>query len=146
MNDYLNRLRLEGLNLFILKDGNLLFTTREEGMRPLFDAINSVGLSLLEETVVVDKIVGKAAALLISYFKAKEVHCIVLSVKAKEVLERQGVEHYWETLTSEIVNRTRTGICPFETAVMDVEDPRKGYERVYSALKSLGILTNGYDV
>ena len=143
MNDYLKQLRLEGLNLFILKGGKLLFTTREEGMRPLFDAINSSGLSVLEETVVVDKIVGKAAALLISYFKAKEVHCIVLSVKPKEVLEGQGIKHYWEKLTPEIVNRAGTGICPFEKAVMDVEDPRKGYERVYSTLKSLGILKNG---
>lgn len=146
MNDYLKRLRREGLNLLILKGGKPLFTSGEEGLRPLFDAINSSGLSLLEDTVVVDKIVGKAAALLISYFKATEVHCIVLSVKAKEVLERQGIQHYWETLTPVITNRTGTGICPFEKAVMDVEDPRQGYERVYSTLKSLGILKNDYDV
>ena len=117
----------------------------EEGLRPLFDVINSSGLTLLEDTVVVDKLVGKAAALLISYFMAKEVHCIVLSMTAKEVLERRGIRHYWETLTPMILNRTGTGICPFEQAVMDVDDPRAGYERVGSTLKSLGILKNADD-
>ncbi len=117
----------------------------DEGLRPLFGVINSSGLSLLEDTVVVDKLVGKAAALLISYFMAKEVHCIVLSISAKKVLEHQGIQHYWETLTPMILNRTGTGICPFEKAVMGVDDPRTGYERVGSTLKSLGILPNGGD-
>jgi hypothetical protein len=145
LSDYLQRLKLEGLSLIILKGGTPLFTSDEEGLRPLFDAITSSGLSVLEDTVVVDKIVGKAAALLISYFRAKEAHCIVLSMTAKDVLDRHGIQHYWEELTPTILNRTGTGICPFEQAVMDVDDPREGYERVGSTLKSLGILKNADD-
>jgi hypothetical protein len=145
LSDYLQRLKLEGLSLIILKGGQPLFTSNEAGLRPLFDAINCLGLSLLEDAIVIDKLVGKAAALLISYFKAKEVHCIVLSMTAKDVLERHGIQHDWETLTPTIHNRMGTGLCPFEKAVMDVEDPRTGYERVGSTLKSLGILTNGDD-
>jgi len=80
LNGHIRRLRREGFNLIILKNDKTLFTSCEDGMRPLFEAINSLGSSTLEDSVVVDKIVGKAAALLLSYFKVKEVHCIVLSI------------------------------------------------------------------
>jgi hypothetical protein len=142
LNDHTQRLRREGLNLIILKGDKTLFTSREEGMRPLFEAIDSLGLSTLEDSIVADKIVGKAAALLVSYFKAREVHCIVLSERAREVLDKRRIRHYPERLTPEIMNRLGTDICPFERAVLDVEDPEKGYERVYTKLRSLGLVGN----
>jgi len=142
LNDYIQRLRREGLNLIVLREGRTLFTSSEEGMRPLYEAINNLGLFVLEGSVIVDKIVGKAAALILSYFKAKEVHCATLSVRGREVLDRYGIKHYSEGLTEEIMNKLGTGICPFEKAVLDVDDPEEGYERVYARLKSLGLLRN----
>jgi hypothetical protein len=140
LNDHLKRLRREELNLIIVKEEITLFTSKGEGMKPLFEAIHRVGVSTLEDAIVIDKIVGKAAALLISYFKAKEVHCIVLSARGRTVLHDHGIKHYEERLTPEIMNRTGTGLCPFEQAVRDVDDPRKGYERVSATLKALGII------
>lgn len=140
LNDHIKRLRQEELNLIIVKEDTTLFTSSEEGMKPLIEAINRVGVSTLEDSIVIDKIVGKAAALLISYFKAKEVHCIVLSKKGRTVLDNHGIKHYEERLTPEIMNRRGTGLCPFEQAVRDVYDPREGYERVSITLKALGII------
>ena len=140
LNDHLKRLRREKLNLIILKEDTTLFTSSEEGMKPLIEAINRVGISTLEDAIVIDKIVGKAAALLISYFKAKKVHCIVLSIKGRTVLDNHSIKHYEERLTPEIMNRRGTGLCPFEQAVRDVDDPLEGYERVNTTLKALGII------
>ena len=140
MNDHIKRLRREELNLIIVKEDTTLFTSSEEGMKPLFEAINRVGVFTLEDAIVIDKIVGKAAALLISYFKAKEVHCIVLSTKGRTILDNHRITHYEEKLTPEIMNRRGTGLCPFERAVRDVDDPREGYERVSVTLKELGII------
>jgi glycerol-3-phosphate O-acyltransferase len=140
LNDHIKRLRREKMNLIILKEDKTLFTSSEEGMKPLIEAINRVGISTLEDAIVVDKIVGKAAALLISYFRAKKVHCIVLSKKGRTVLENHSIKHYEERLTPEIMNRRGTALCPFEQAVMDVDDPQEGYERVSTTLKALGII------
>lgn len=139
LDSYLDRLRGEGLSLMILKDGEAIFMSSEEGMRPLFEAINRLGLHKLEGSLVVDKIVGKAAALLVSYFKAGEVRCAVMSAKAKEVLDKRGIEYHAEKVTPEIMNKLGTDICPFEKAVLDVEDPQEGYERLYAKLKTMNI-------
>jgi len=137
LDGYVERLRREGLNLIILKGDETLFTSNREGMRPLLEAINSLGLSKLRDSIVVDKIIGKAAALLVSYFKAEEAHCVVLSMRAREVLERQVIRYYSERLIPEMMNKFGTDVCPFEKAVLDVDDPEEGYERLSVKLKSL---------
>ena len=137
MGSYLERLRREGLSLIVLKGGKTLFTSSGDGIRPLFDAIDMVGLAGLGGSVVVDKVVGKAAALLVSYFKAKEVHCVTLSVRGREVLDRRGIGCYWERVVPEVLNKAGTDICPFEKTVLDVDEPRDGYELLLAKLRSL---------
>ena len=135
MDGYSERLRKEDLNLIILKDDVTVFKSSREGMQPLLEAIHSLDPATLRDSIVVDKIVGKAAALLISYFKAKEVHCSVMSIRAREVLKRYEIKYYYERIISEIMNRLGTGICPFEEAVLDVDEPEKGYDRISTKLK-----------
>lgn len=135
LNDYTERLGLEGLHLIILKDGKTVFTSSRDGMQPLLEAIDSVGMAMLEGSVVVDKIVGKAAALLISYFNAREAHCLVLSVRGRDVLDKQGIRYYSESIIPEIRNKLGTDICPFEKAVLDVENPEEGYKRLSAKMK-----------
>jgi hypothetical protein len=126
----------EGLNLIILKGNQTLFTSRREGMRPLLDAINSCGRDQLVNSIVIDKIVGKAAALLISYFKAKTVYCGVLSKTAREVLDKQGIEYFYQQLLPTIMNKSETDICPFERTVLEVNDPTEGYQLLLAKLQS----------
>ena len=109
-------------------------------MKPLVEAIQQVGLPTLANATVLDKIVGKAAALLISYVQAKEVHCLVLSMTGRTVLDAHRIPYTAERLTPEIRNRRGTGLCPFEQAVRDVENPQEGYTRVRATLRALGIL------
>jgi hypothetical protein len=94
----------------------------------------------LQNTIIVDKIVGKAAALLISYIQAQTVFCSLLSIRGKTVLKNHGITFFHEELTPEIINRYGTDICPFEKAVLDVEDPKIGYLRIQAKLQQLGLL------
>lgn len=135
MDAYSEHLRQEGLNLLILKNNVPIFTSVRDGMQPLLEAIHSLAPATLQGSIVVDKIVGKAAALLISYFGATEVHCAVMSVRASEVLQRQAIKYYAEKMLPEIMNRLGTGICPFEATVLDVDEPKKGYERIAQKFK-----------
>ncbi len=137
---YIEQMKCEALNLIILKNNKRLYQSAKEGMLPLYQAITEFGVTHLENTMVIDKIVGKAAALLISYIHAKVVYCSLLSTRGKTVLEKQNIAFYYEVLTPEIINRYGTDICPFEKAVLDIEDPSTGYLRIQAKLNELGLI------
>lgn len=137
---YIEQMKAEELNLIILKNDKRLYQSTRTGMLPLYQAIGVLGIPQLKDTTIVDKIVGKAAALLISYIQAHTVYCSTLSVRGKTVLEDRGITFRYEELTPEIINRYGTDICPFEKAVLDVEDPEIGYLRIQAKLQQLGLL------
>jgi len=123
-----------GLNLLILKGGETLYSSREGGMLPLLEAIDQLGLRALADSTVVDRIVGRAAALIISYFKAKEVYTELLSLKAIEILEKHGIAYAAERLVSTIRNKDDTDICPFEKIVLTIDNPEEGYRKLKNEL------------
>lgn len=127
---FINRLNREGLNLLIIKDNKRLYASKKGGMAPMLEAINLLGLQTLADTTVIDKIVGRAAALLISYFKAKDVYARLLSRSAIEVLEKHGIRYTSERVVENIRNKDDTDICPFEKMVLEIEDPKEGYEKL----------------
>lgn len=79
MDEYLSELMETGMSLMIYRDGVMLFSSRNNGIRPHLEAIESLGREALRGTIMVDKIVGRAAALLILYAGASEVHCLTVS-------------------------------------------------------------------
>jgi len=135
---FIDRLDREGLNLLIIKDNKRVYVSKKGGMAPLLEAINLLGLQMLVGTTVIDKIVGKAAALLISYFKAKEVYTKLLSRSAIEVLKKHGIMYESERVVENIGKKDDTDICPFEKMVLKIEDPKEGYEKLRSELTRQG--------
>ncbi len=84
-----------------------------------------------------DKVVGKATAMLMVLMGITTVHAIVMSQPAAETFERQGIPFTYDTIAPNIINRTKTGICPMEQAVMDVDDPALAPEAIERALQRL---------
>lgn len=131
---FMKRLENQGLNLLVLKDGKPVYSSGNGGMAPLLEAIDRFGLPALRGSTVVDRIVGKAAALLIGYFGAEKVYAKLLSMGALRVLEKQGIRHASEKVVDNIMNEDKTDICPFEKMVLGIEDPREGYEKLNQEL------------
>ncbi len=75
-----------------------------------------------KDKYVGDKIVGKAAALLLILSGAKYVYGLVMSKGAVEMLSKYGVDYSFGTLVDFIENRTKTGMCPLEECVKDCDD------------------------
>ena len=48
-----------------------------------------------------------------------------MSYPAAEVLKAYNIEAYADTFVDGIINRAGTGPCPFEAAVMDIQDPEE---------------------
>ena len=91
------------------------FTAR--GIGALLDLLPQEGI---RGASVADKIVGKAAALLMVRGGVKEVYAETLSEGGDAVLRRYNVPHACGTLTPAIQNREGTGPCPMERAVENV--------------------------
>jgi hypothetical protein len=129
-------LRKRDLSLRILVGNKSLFESRKSGMFPLLEALSMFGRSKLRGTIVIDKIVGRAAALLLAYFKPKEIYCRTISQRAEEILYRYGIAYYAEDVVSEIYRPGNVEICPFEQAVLEVKTPLQGYRRIVLKLFS----------
>ena len=127
---FLRRLDDEDLKLIIVKDGRTVFLSNKDGMFPLLEAIEKVDPSRLAGSTIIDKMVGKAAALLICFLKAEKVYTKIMSLKAVKVMENHSIVYSAEKTIPEILNKFGTDICPFEKSVSDIDDPNEAYEKL----------------
>jgi len=104
----------EQLTLAIVKNGEIIFTSKEKGIKPLFTAVSELKEEIRDSSIA-DRVTGKAAAMLCVYAEIKELCTKVLSENAVEVLLSSSVVYEFEKSTPHIKNRDRTGMCPIET-------------------------------
>ena len=118
----------------IAKDEQIL-TSKQRGVKPLLDWLES-GTDL-QDALAADKVIGKAAAFLYVLLKVRFVYAAVISKPALAVFDQYGIECEYETLVDAIENRTKTGFCPMETAVWDMETPEEVPSVLKEALRKL---------
>lgn len=114
--------------VILTKDGRMLESARP-GVAPLTDWLQK-DPELLRGASVADRVIGKAAALLMLYGGVKEVYADVISEHAALCLGERCVPFYEGERVPCIVNRTRTGMCPMEKLCLDTNLPREAYARV----------------
>lgn len=103
----------------VCKDQTLYFAT-DRGVKPLLNWLDS-GMDMRGFSAA-DKVVGRATAFLYCLLGVTAVHANVMSRPAAQVLQENGISAHWGTLVEGIINRRGTGPCPFEAAVMDIQD------------------------
>jgi len=135
MNHYLDTLEETGNSLMIYKNGELIFESSLKGIRPHLKAINELG-EKLEDTLVVDKILGRAAAFLVVYIKAAEAITVVLSTPGKRVLEKYGVKFSYREEVPHIKMENGVIYCPFERMVQGIDDPDEAYKAIIEKMNS----------
>lgn len=105
----------------ILCDCDRVLTSKKKGIAPLLERCEDS--SELAGMEVADRIVGKAAAMLLTLFRVKAVYGEVMSEAALKLLTAHGIEAQYGTLVPMITNRKGDGICPMEQTVAELEDP-----------------------
>ena len=95
---------------------------RDRGVSDLFRILRDTP-ELLENASVADKVVGKGAAALMALGKVKEVYADVISRPALDLLISTDIPVAYGECVPNIVNRTRTGLCPVETLCMEASTP-----------------------
>lgn len=106
------------------------------GIKPLMVFLRE-NKSAFKDGVIADKVIGKAAALMAVLGGASAVYGAVMSEAAKQVLENNHIYYEFGRLVPYIENRTRTGRCPMETAVWEIDDPLAAFDALEMAIAEL---------
>lgn len=119
-----NKLHQDGYTLVVV-NGDREYTSRLAGLSPLLDIVKNTP-EILHGACVADKIVGKAAALLLVHAGVREVYAELISSYALPVFEGSGIKLEYNKKVPFIKNRAGDDICPMEKRVLDIDDPVNG--------------------
>jgi phosphatidylglycerophosphatase A len=122
----------EKWNLVIVKGGQVFFNSRERGVAPFFQAVQSMGKSL-HNAAVADRIVGLAVAMLCLHARVASVYAGIASQGALDILKRNGVTVSSKNAVPYISNYDGTDLCPFEKLAGSCQKP----SQLLAALQSL---------
>ncbi|MEM2699582.1 MAG: DUF1893 domain-containing protein [Candidatus Bathyarchaeia archaeon] len=128
-------LKERGLSLVIVRDGEVIFESKFRGIIGLIRAINVLGGDLSSSSVA-DKVVGRAAALLLAYSRAGEVYAAIISELGLSTLNEYGIRVEYDTIVPKIMNRRGDDICPFEKISLTISSPKEAYERLKNYAES----------
>lgn len=120
---------------FVYVTEEAVLTSEYKGIRRLLTLVNEQ--TVLAEGFVADRIVGKAAALLMVLQGAKNVYAETIDKPALAVFRTHGVNVLFRKLVPIIINRAGDGICPMENAVLAVDDPREAFTVLSETVKKL---------
>ena len=119
-------------NLVIVKGGQILFSSRERGVAPFFQAVQSMGESL-HNAAMADRIVGLAVAMLCLNAQITSLYAGIASQGALDMLKGQGVTVSSKNTVPYISNYDGTDLCPFEKLAGSCQKP----SQLFAALQSL---------
>jgi hypothetical protein len=122
----------EDLSLVIVKNATVIFETKKQGISGFLQAIEKLNKDLVAASVA-DKIVGVAAAMLCVYSGISAAFALTVSEEAIKVLKDNNIECLFEYKVSNILNRNKTDVCPFEKLAI----VSGSSEEAYMKLKSL---------
>ena len=124
----------------VLCRGDVMYTGKERGVKPLLDWIQSDidfnGFS------AADKVVGNAAAFLYVLLAVKAVYAQVMSEPAASTLTKNGIDVHYDVSVKNIINRSGTGICPMEETVSGISSPQEALDAIKLKLKMLKVLNS----
>ncbi len=113
-----------------------VFTSQERGVKPLLHLLTEKK-GFLKGASVADKVIGKAAALLMVLGEIKEVHTLIISEPAIKVFEKYNIACFYDKKVDRIVNRTGDGLCPMETLCLDVDEPKEAFQKITDFIKTM---------
>ena len=122
----------EKWNLVVVKGGRVLYSSRERGIAPFFQAVQSMGTSL-HNAAMADRIMGSVVAMLCLHARITSVYASIASQGALDMLKGQGVTVSSENTVPFISNYDGTDLCPFEKLARSCQGP----SQLFAALQSL---------
>jgi len=132
----LDLIKQDKASCVLIKDNEIVHIEIGSGIAPILYSYMTYP-DLFEDATIVDKIVGKAAAVISILGKSKETIGLTMSDSAIEYLLNNGRKFRFVNYVQKIQNRERTGICPIEQSVIDIDDPAEAFLSLLNRLQDL---------
>ena len=129
-------LLLTSASTIVVVSNGEVFTSQERGVKPLLHLLTEKK-GFLKGASVADKVIGKAAALLMALGEIKEVHTLIISKPALQVFENHKIKYFYDKKVDRIVNRTGDGLCPMESLCLDIDDPHEALTKIIEKLSKM---------
>lgn len=121
------RLALKGKARCVVYNESGLHTSGERGVKPMILWLEE-NPEFLRGASVADKIVGRAAAMIMVHAGVKEVFASVMSNGAIDLFREYEIDFTYSMTALAISNRRGDGICPMERLIAPIKDPKTAYE------------------
>lgn len=121
-----------GASVVAAVEGKIVAERTGRGIAPLMSLYDA---GLLKGALVVDKVVGRAAAAICIAGGARRVYAKLMSAAAERMLAAAGVGCGAVETSVSILNREHTGICPMDRAVNDFSEPTEMVDILRKAMK-----------
>jgi len=129
-------LKQKNLSLVIVKEGETVFESRSSGIRGLLQAIEKLE-ERLSASSVADRVVGRAAALLLAYSHVNELYAATLSDGGLKVLEENSIPVEHDHLVPKILDKEGKNICPFEKFSITINSVDEAYNQLKAFTENL---------
>ena len=129
-------LLISSASTIVVVSNGEVFTSQERGVKPLLHLLTEKK-GFLKGASVADKVIGKAAALLMALGEIKEVHTLIISKPALQVFENHKIKYFYDKKVDRIVNRTGDGLCPMESLCLDIDDPQEAYIKIVDKISKM---------
>lgn len=136
LDDAIRILQEQKASCVILRENREPYISGEIGIKPLMVCLRK-DKNAFSSSVIADKVIGKAAALMANLGKAEAVYGEVMSLGAEEFLKKKGIPYKYGTLVNYIENRTKTGKCPMELTVQEIDDPEEAFMALEKTIAKL---------
>lgn len=110
----------KGVSCVAARDGVIVGQETGRGILPILKLLDA---GKLAHAVVVDKVVGRAAAAICVVGGAKRVHAAIMGADAAALLKARGITASADRTVPRILNRDLSDGCPMERAVDGIDDP-----------------------
>lgn len=116
----MNNLKLAKSTLFeneysivVVKENEIVYKSESKGLQSLISLYKN-DVNTLENSSIADKVIGRAAALILVDSNIKEVYADLISQNAIDILDKSNIPYEYKAQVKEIRNRDNTGMCPME--------------------------------
>jgi hypothetical protein len=119
----IRELRRSGAGFVIVKAGEVLDQSDDHGVLSLVDAAQRLREERVAGAALADRVLGRSAVLVALWAGIRAAYGETASEEAQREAQRHGLAFSCGRRVPMILNRPRTGMCPFEAAIRGVEDP-----------------------
>lgn len=100
-------------SIVVVKENEIIYKSESKGLQSLISLYKN-NEDTLENSSIADKVIGRAAALILVDANIKEVYADLISENAIDILDKSNIPYEYKTQVKEIRNRDNTGMCPME--------------------------------